>query len=493
MTIKKKIFVTNTVMILVSLLVLLGIGSLLLTIFQHTYLGHQSENSQLSTHTAQIQQIMEEEQGYGTDWQKWASELEVYDFRLGVLDDDGQTIYSNLNKNETESVQSIWERGGTSAVQEQHHGHDHAEAVTVNTFFLNNATVLSASFSDGDAVYHFYAASSAEGESILGTDKSVFQLFLLLFVIVGIIVILAILFCSRIFTKRLVGQIMEPVDQLTEAAERIDRGDLTQPVKYERRDEFRNVCDSFNQMQDHLKEGMDKNAAYEKARTEMISGISHDLRTPLTSVKGYIKGLQDGVAGTEEKRQEYLRIAYSCACDMEKLLSKLFYFSKLETGNMPFYKQRTDMKEYLTDYVDGKRDELTVKGAVLEISEGGGGSCFLDIDQEQMKRVFDNFVENSLKYADVKPLVMKLSLEEEPDGGLTITFSDNGKGVEEEKLAFLFEQFYRGDESRSDGDGSGLGLYVCQYIVKAHGGTIRAENRDGLQIIMSFRERKGEA
>ena len=127
------------------------------------------------------------------------------------------------------------------------------------------------------------------------------------------------------------------------AASRIESGDLTQPVVYLRDDEFRNVCDSFNQMQRHLKEGMEQNAAYEKARTEMISGISHDLRTPLTSVKGYIKGLQDGVANTEEKRRQYLDIAYSCACDMEGLLAKLFYYSKLETGNMPFYKQKTDM------------------------------------------------------------------------------------------------------------------------------------------------------
>ena len=175
------------------------------------------------------------------------------------------------------------------------------------------------------------------------TDRRVFQLFLLLFITIGAFVILAILLASRMFTKKLVRQIMEPVDQLAAAASRIESGDLTQPVVYLRDDEFRNVCDSFNQMQRHLKEGMEQNAAYEKARTEMISGISHDLRTPLTSVKGYIKGLQDGVANTEEKRRQYLDIAYSCACDMEGLLAKLFYYSKLETGNMPFYKQKTDM------------------------------------------------------------------------------------------------------------------------------------------------------
>ncbi len=103
-------------------------------------------------------------------------------------------------------------------------------------------------------------------------------------------------------------------------------------------------------MQKHLKEQMETNQAYEKARTEMVSGISHDLRTPLTSVKGYLKGMLDGIANTEEKRKEYLLVAYRKSCDMEKLLAKLFYFSKLETGNMPFYFQKVDMGAYLEDY-----------------------------------------------------------------------------------------------------------------------------------------------
>lgn len=490
MTIKRKIFVTNTVMILIALLVLLAIGGLLLTIFQHTFLTHQSENSELSTHTTLIQQMLEEEQGYGTDWQQWADALSDYDFRLAVLDKDGQDVYSNLKENEVESVDTLWERNGADTVSE-HHGHEHASEITTSTFFINNVTVLAASIPTGDTVYHFYAASSAAGESFFSTDERVFQLFLLLFIAIGAIVIIVILLCSRIVTKKLVMQIMEPVNQLTAAAERIEGGDLTQPVAYQRDDEFRNVCHSFNQMQDHLKEGVEKNAAYEKARTEMISGISHDLRTPLTSVKGYIKGLKDGVAGTEEKRQQYLDIAYDCACYMDKLLSKLFYFSKLETGNMPFFKQKTDMKEYLLHYIEGRKKDLAAQHCILEFHSTCQQNCFLNIDHEQMKRVFDNLVENSIKYAKATPLNMRISLQKEQDGGLAIIFSDNGSGVLPEKLPYLFEQFYRGDEARSDGEGSGLGLYVCQYIVREHGGTIRAENCSGLHFIMKFQEEGG--
>ena len=486
MTIKKKIFITNTVMILAALLVLLGVGRLLLTIFQHTFLTHQSENAELSAHTTQVQQMLEENPGYGEDWQQWADALDSYDFRLAVRDQDGETVYSNLSQTETESVDSIGEQDD-SDTESGHHGHDHASVITVSTFFINSVTVLSARFPVDDTTYQIYAASSADEESLFSTDRRVFQLFLLLFITIGAFVILAILLASRMFTKKLVRQIMEPVDQLAAAASRIESGDLTQPVVYPRDDEFRNVCDSFNQMQRHLKEGMEQNAAYEKARTEMISGISHDLRTPLTSVKGYIKGLQDGVANTEEKRRQYLDIAYSCACDMEGLLAKLFYYSKLETGNMPFYKQKTDMGEYLGRYVEGKKDLIAEKSC-LEFQSICQGDCFLDIDQEQMKRVFDNFVENSFKYAHAEPLIMKIMLEKEQDDSLTIVFCDNGVGVPPAKLSHLFEQFYRGDEARSDGEGSGLG----QYIVKAHGGTIRAENQGGLHLIMNFRNKKGE-
>ena len=110
MTIKKKIFITNTVMILAALLVLLGVGSLLLTIFQHTFLTHQSENAELSAHTTQVQQLLEEDPGYGEDWQQWADALDSYDFRLAVRDQDGETVYSNLSQTETESVDSIGEQ-----------------------------------------------------------------------------------------------------------------------------------------------------------------------------------------------------------------------------------------------------------------------------------------------------------------------------------------------------------------------------------------------
>ena len=188
MTIKKKIFITNTVMILAALLVLLGVGSLLLTIFQHTFLTHQSENAELSAHTTQVQQMLEENPGYGEDWQQWADALDSYDFRLAVRDQDGETVYSNLSQTETESVDSIGEQDD-SDTESGHHGHDHASEITVSTFFINSVTVLSARFPVDDTTYQIYAASSADEESLFSTDRRVFQLFLLLFITIGAFVL----------------------------------------------------------------------------------------------------------------------------------------------------------------------------------------------------------------------------------------------------------------------------------------------------------------
>ena len=252
-------------------------------------------------------------------------------------------------------------------------------------------------------------------------------------------------------------------------------------------------------MQAHLKENIEKTKEYERARTEMVSGISHDLRTPLTSVKGFIKGMLDGVANTPEKQKKYLEISYRKACDMEVLLQKLFFFSKLETGNMPFFRQAVDMKSWLQKYVDDKNaDEEVERKYHLSLYIEADKVCdkvqdydkcadySVSIDPAQMKRVMDNLLENSIKYSRAEALEISIILIA-TDKAVTIRFKDNGVGVDEDKLPYVFEQFYRGDESRnSKNDGSGLGLYVCKYIVEQQDGTISACNDNGFCVEMTY-------
>ena len=302
--------------------------------------------------------------------------------------------------------------------------------------------------------------------------------------------IVVVLLLNTLFTRYQVRKLLQPVDALTRAAERVEAGDFTQAIDYRGEDEFSAVCAAFNRMQEHLSEEQRKNASYERARTDLVAGISHDLRTPLTSVKGYIKGLRDGVAQTPERQRQYLEVAYRKACDMDVLLQRLFYFSRLETGNLPLFPEPANLGVFAERFAAEAGAELEQAGGRVELSVSPGPHP-VSIDSEQMYRVLNNLMDNALRYAGAKPLVLSLAVESR-EGWECIRFSDNGQGVPPEALAHLFEQFWRADQARSakGGEGSGLGLYIVKYIVEAHGGTIRAENSGGLAFTIRLPRRE---
>lgn len=464
-------------MVFLALFVLLLLGGGMLALFKGELLGWYRDNSKIADNYELVYDSAPGLLCETTNWESVAQQLERYDYRLLVQSEDHKIVFHNLKHSEEESVETLY---------------DVPRAVgQTDSYVIEHTTIIAYRSEVNGAQYDCYVANCPSDASIFGMDRGLFEMFILIFLGVGIGAIVVILMLSQVLTRGLIKKILEPIQQLDEAAQRVTEGELNLPIHYERQDEFRTVCDSFDFMQQHLKEEMDKNKAYEKARTEMVSGISHDLRTPLTSIKGYVKGMIDGVADTKEKQQQYLQITYRKSCDMERLLSKLFYFSKLETGNMPFYKKQTNMQLFLSDYAEEKSVELAQRGILLEAKWNVVGHAFCDLDCEQMLRVFDNLVENSCKYAQ-KEEGLQMDIEaamttHDSEDWLSIVFSDNGAGIAEEKLAHVFEQFYRGDEARNAAcDGNGLGLYVCKYIVEKHGGTIRAKNLDGFCVIMEL-------
>lgn len=183
----------------------------------------------------------------------------------------------------------------------------------------------------------YQAVYFPEENPLLSSLRQIFLPFLCVLVLAGIAAIAVILLLASFFTRKMNRLVMEPVELLVAGAERIRDGNLNEEIRYEGEAEFEHVCRTFNAMQHTILEDQRQREKNEKARTDMVTGISHDLRTPLTSIRGYIKGVLDGVADTDEKKALYLQTAYESTEDMNALLQKLFDFSRMESGQMPFH------------------------------------------------------------------------------------------------------------------------------------------------------------
>lgn len=297
--------------------------------------------------------------------------------------------------------------------------------------------------------------------------------------------VVVIVLASQFFTKKIFKRIIKPVDKLMEANDRVKQGNYNELIDYKGEYEFEQLCDSFNNMQMTLKEEKERDAKWQKSKQDMISGISHDLKTPLTSIKGYIKGIKDGVADTEEKKQKYLDVAYTKACEMDSLIEKLLYFSKVEAGQISYNMKNISAKKLIEQYK--KRQEFEFKEKGININTKIKTDAKVNVDVTQIERVFDNIIQNSTKYANVANLEIQIDARNDKNN-VIIEIKDNGKGIEEDKIEKLFEEFYRADESRtkSNIEGNGLGLYICKYIVEKHNGKIKAKNDNGLKIIITL-------
>lgn len=323
-------------------------------------------------------------------------------------------------------------------------------------------------------------------ESLAGQAArgDVFGTFFLAVLVTGAAAIGVLLLLASVFTRKLTRVVMEPVELLVAAAERIQEGNLEEEIVYRGEAEFEHVCRVFNGMQRTMRKDREQRARNERARIDMVTGISHDLRTPLTSIQGYIKGVLDGVAGTEEKRETYLKTALEAAQEMNVLLQKLFDFSRMESGQLQLHLVPVDLAEYTAAYVAQK--EAALETSEVRISFRAALEVLPEVmlDVEQMRRIFDNLLENSRKYAGVRPVCIDVSLVE-TRREIVLQWKDNGAGVPEDKLPRIFERFYRCDESRKE-KGSGIGLSVVQYLMERHHGRVTAQNEGGLKLCLYF-------
>lgn len=275
------------------------------------------------------------------------------------------------------------------------------------------------------------------------------------------------------------------MQKLSRGTKEIKEGNLDTSIDYTKEDEFGEVCRDFDEMRAYLKESVEQRLKDEQRKKDLIIGISHDLRTPLTSISGYLDGLMDGIANTPEKRQRYLSAIKTRAKDLSRLVDSLSEYNRLDSSSFHYHLEPADLKRFIGQYLISYEEEARQNKVEFKLTSEGGEFPVL-LDKEEMKRVLDNLFTNTIHYRRHPHSNVVISLRRvERSTVVEFIFSDDGPGVPEESLDRLFESFYRVDGARSNsGEGSGIGLAVVKEIISGHRGIVHAENHGGLAIII---------
>jgi signal transduction histidine kinase len=296
------------------------------------------------------------------------------------------------------------------------------------------------------------------------------------------------MFFTNLFLTRFVfKKIRQPLEMLSSGVNQISEGNLEHKIVYFENDEFKPVCEAFNDMAARLNTSVEEVKRNEQNRKELFEGISHDLRSPLTSIKAYVDGLLDGVAATPESQQEYLQIIKQKTDDINKMVSQLFLYSKLDMGNYPTHSEVLNIGNEIKEYVSASQEEYKTQGLIVEIVSTPANT-HICADPVQLRSVFANILGNSAKYKVKETAEATINCTVN-DGFIRIIFEDDGTGVPESELSKLFEVFHRSDPSRNNPHkGSGLGLAIASKTLERMNGRIYAENIDtgGLRMIVEI-------
>ena len=298
-----------------------------------------------------------------------------------------------------------------------------------------------------------------------------------------------------VFTALSVGlwiyrSIAVPLVKLKKATKNIKEGNLDFVLEVEGNDEFSQLCQDFEEMRKRLKESTEEKILMDKENKELISNISHDLKTPITAVKGYVEGIMDGVADTPEKMDRYVRTIYNKTNEMDHLINELTFYSKIDTNRIPYTFSKLNVEDYFSDCAEELGLEMETRGIELVYANYVEKDVQVIADGEQIRRVIHNIVSNAIKYMEKPRGIIQLRVKDVGDF-IQVEIEDNGKGIAAKDLPYIFDRFYRTDVSRnSSKGGSGIGLSIVKKIMEDHGGKVWATSRLEIGTIMYFVLRK---
>ncbi len=311
---------------------------------------------------------------------------------------------------------------------------------------------------------------------------------LLIDVIISVLLILVL--TAAMLTIWIYKGIIGPIKKLETAAQNIKEGNLDFEVEAEKEDEIGSLCNNFEQMRKRLKESTEEKLVNEKESKALISNIAHDLKTPITAVKGYAEGLLDGVADTPEKMDKYIRTIYNKANEIDLLLNELTLYSKIDTNRIPYNFNKINVAEYFDDCIEEIGLDLEAKNIGLSYFNYAEDDILIIADPEQLKRVIHNIIGNSIKYLDKSKGFINIRVKDVGDF-IQVEIEDNGKGIAARDLPYIFDRFYRADSSRNSATGgSGIGLSIVKKIIEDHGGKIWATSKEATGTIMYLVLRK---
>ncbi len=281
-----------------------------------------------------------------------------------------------------------------------------------------------------------------------------------------------------------------PVSDLKSATQNIKEGNLDFQLDGSGSDEFSELCRDFDEMRIRLKESAEEKLLLDKENKELISNISHDLKTPITAVKGYVEGIMDGVADTPEKMDRYIKTIYNKTTEMDHLINELTFYSKIDTNRIPYTFSKLKTEEFFADCAEEVELELETKGIELIYSNEVEDGTIIIADAEQIRRVIHNLISNCIKYMDKPEGIIWMRVKDVGDF-IQVEIEDNGKGIGNKDIAYIFDRFYRTDISRnSSKGGSGIGLSIVRKIMEDHGGKVWANSRLGEGTTVYFVLRK---
>ena len=275
-------------------------------------------------------------------------------------------------------------------------------------------------------------------------------------------------------------RILVPLDKMRIATKKIADGNFDYELDEKDFVEIPFLYNDFEKMRIKLKENEEEKILSENAARELVSNISHDLKTPLTAIRGYVEGILDGVASSPQKVRDYLTTIYNKTNDMTKLIDELLYYSRVSGNEFSYNFEKTNVKEFFDDYVKDLYLELDTIRINFSYSANVDADTMIDIDREQIKRALNNIVANAVKYMDKEDPEIHFRVKETMDA-INIRISDNGRGIDEKDLPHIFERFYRSDASRNTKlGGSGIGLSIVKKVIENHEGSVVAISKSGV-------------